>query len=125
MESNNIIITRPPTPEDINFILNSWLKSNRYRIKNIDNNTYYTLYKNHIIKLLQSSEVLIAVNQEDPTQILGYLVVEDNTCNYVYVKYCYRKLGIVKLLRQQLPFEYQSVDPKQLNYRNINLLKGA
>lgn len=94
---------------DLNFILNSWLKSYRnsyYAIK-IPNQIYYQEQKALISNLLGKSQVVVAVNQEDSSQILGFIMFEIGkisltpVIHYIYVKSPFRKLGIGTELLQE------------------------
>lgn len=90
--------------EDLNFIYSSWLKSHRDSqfAKNVPSDLYYHYQKDLIDRILERSQVLVAVNPDLPSQIFGWSVGEQrgniHILHYVYVKYPYRKLGIAKAL---------------------------
>jgi hypothetical protein len=101
MKIDNIKL-RPPLNDDVQFIVCSWLKSNRNSdLTNYVNNEDY--YKNHpkiIEDLINRSLITMAVDPEDDNHIYGY-VVHENTgskfiIHYIYVKYTYRNFGIAK-----------------------------
>lgn len=90
--------------EDESFIYNSWLKSFRDSdsVKHITNTVFYKRHHALIEKLMTKSSVLLAVNPEDPSQIMGYVcfdVIDDVLLlHYVYVKQTYRSLNVATSL---------------------------
>lgn len=99
-----LISLREGEADDAPFILNSWLKS--YRVSNfartITNTVYFEGHHTVIRNILKKATVLVACNQQNPSQIYGYLVYEkvDNVpvIHYCYVKHTFRGLGIGKKL---------------------------
>jgi GNAT superfamily N-acetyltransferase len=96
---------RAPNLDDANFIFNSWLKSYRNSAfaKPQCNTVYYSNYKAIVNNLLERGLVLVACNEEDESQVFGYIVYEDLPndnllAHYIYVKHTYRKMGIAKRL---------------------------
>jgi len=101
---------RPPVrlrvavAEDISFIFNSWLKS--YRNSNqahlVCNSIYFSEQHKLIERLVKDSKVIVACNNEDPTQLYGYICagnIEGIFClHYLYVKHSFRGLGIATAL---------------------------
>lgn len=102
--------TKPPfrlrkaTQEDVGFIFNAWLKSYKYSLfaKNITNTIYFSEHHKVIENLLKKHETLIACNNEDPSQIYGFInagQIDGFFClNYIYVKQSFRNLGVGKAL---------------------------
>lgn len=99
---------RKAISEDASFIFNSWLKSYRKSaFANIVCSTvYFSEHHKVIEKLLQSCDVYVACNVEDPSQLYGYVVSEKkdgvDIIHYVYVKHTFRKLGIAKTLYKRI-----------------------
>ena len=95
---------RKANKEDIGFLFNAWLKSYKYSLfaKNITNTIYYTEHHKVIEKLLKTHETIIACNDEDPSQIYGFINagnIDGIFClNYIYVKQPFRRLGIARTL---------------------------
>ena len=89
---------------DIPFITSSWLRSFRdgYLVRSIPNTVYYYQHHKILEALLPRSVVLIACNEENPDQILGWICAEvvDTALviHYMYVKQPFRKFGIAKRL---------------------------
>lgn len=103
MPSKLPIKFRPATSEDTGFVFSSWLKSyrNAPQSRLMLNNIYFQNQHDIIEDILKKSVVMIAVNEQDPSQIFGYIVYEKpSMLHYVYVKYTYRKMGIARLLFQ-------------------------
>jgi hypothetical protein len=106
-------LIREATPSDINFILNSWLKSYRCHedMTRMSNEDYYKYYKAHIVELLQKSGIKISCEQDDHNFIYGYIcydLLKDNLIiHYIYTRYSHRKLGIANGL-------ISSLDKKEL-----------
>jgi len=96
-------------PSDLAFIFNSWLKSYRDSSfgKSISNPMYFRQHHHVIDKLIGRTEIILAVNQDDPKQIYGYVCMERRgpipILHYLYVKQPYRKLGIARQLFALLP----------------------
>lgn len=96
--------------QDVNFIYHSWLKSFRKSdfARPITDTVYFPehhkLIENICVK--DSTEMLVACNQDEPDQIYGYIVgelMEGIPCvHYIYVKHTFRGLGIGTRLLQCL-----------------------
>jgi hypothetical protein len=99
-----LIRLRPANEEDVNFIFNSWLKSfrNSAFARHIPNSIYYTEQHKLIEKLVKNFSVIIACNDEDASQVYGWICageVQNIFClHYIYVKHSFRSMGIAKLL---------------------------
>ena len=120
----NIFNTREAKDDDLNFILNSWLKSNRHNYSHIDNDTYYRQYKNHVVELLQNSVTLIACSEEDPDHIYGYITFEDGIMHYLYIKYTFRKMGMGTELIEISGCKQASIKTNLLPaFNNLHLLR--
>ena len=95
---------RKANQEDVGFIFNAWLKSYKYSLfaKNVTNTVYFAEHHKVIERLLKNFETIIACNDEDPSQIYGFINagrIDGIFCvNYIYVKQAFRNLGIGKAL---------------------------
>lgn len=100
--------TRSARPEDINFILNSWLKSYRCHedMTRMTNDDYFKYYKQQITSLLQTASVNVLCEAEDDNFIYSWLcydiVKSDLIIHYIYTRYSHRKLGCAKRLIDEL-----------------------
>lgn len=93
-------VLRGPTPEDLNFIYSSWLKSQRNNLefKEMSNEDYYDTTKRIINSLINRSSISVACSPDDPKHLYGYIVFEGDTVHFLYVKFTYRKFGIARSL---------------------------
>ena len=95
---------RTLTEEDSPFIFNSWLKSYRFSHfgEKITNTIYFEDHHKVIENILKDSKVVVACNEEDPSQLYGYIVggVEDGNfvLHFIYVKHTFRNMGLGKTL---------------------------
>ena len=91
---------RPAGPDDLNFILSSWLKSYRRSdfAKGITNQTFFRYHQDLINQILRQNEVTILASAEDDTQILGYMVhaSESPIIYFTYVKNPFRRMGLCR-----------------------------
>ena len=96
---------REKIASDDNFILNSWLKSYKDVERIIPHDIYFRSHAKIIQSALGKAKIFMAVAEDDPNQIIGYVCYETQpllptipVLHYVYVKYPYRHLGIAKAL---------------------------
>ena len=95
---------RKATEEDIPFIFNSWLKSYRKSefAKDITATVYFSEHHKVLRRLIDTSQVIIACNQDSPDQIYGWICagMTDGifTLHYLYIKKPFRNFGIAKNL---------------------------
>ena len=101
---------RPATGADANFVLSSWLKSffrNRQMWVPLPlaEHEYFHGHHRLLEKLLQRASVVVACDQQDPSQILGWLCYEMIrepkeilVVHFVYVKSAYRGFGVGRQL---------------------------
>lgn len=98
---------RPISQLDVNFILNSWLKSFRgaFFVKDIHPTTYYAEHHSVCSELLQTCQTYVACSDSDPTEIYGFICAEyisgTLVVHYIYVKHTFRNMGIAKALLAQ------------------------
>ena len=108
MKKNSPIRLRSSVKEDLPFIYNSWLKSYRFSHfgEKITNTIYFTDHHKVLENLIKQSEVLIACNGEDPSQVYGYVVGGDvdgiSLLHFIYVKHTFRNMGVGKTLLDAL-----------------------
>ena len=92
--------------EDVNFIIDSWLRSFFERgMFAYPRESYWTYQRAKILRILAESAknngVKIAANSEKQGQIFGYMVGWGDTLHYMYVKAPFRQFGVSKLLRDE------------------------
>lgn len=98
---------RPMQEADTGFVFSSWMRSYRKgcrEAKALDWNVYRFGQAELITKLLLGSEVLVAVNEKEDSQIFGYIVFTEfervTAVHWVYVKEPFRRFGIARALFQ-------------------------
>lgn len=75
-------------------------------MKLIDPKVYYRTQHELIFRILTkpSTDIAVAYDPEYPLVIIGYAVFSGpTTLDYVYVKEAFRRMGIMRLLIEQLP----------------------
>jgi len=83
---------------DINFIVNSWLKSYRASCPLVSDLVYFDYQKRLIMKIFETATVTLAIDPDDPAHIFGYIVHEGSVIHYCYVKHSLRRFGIARAL---------------------------
>jgi hypothetical protein len=89
-------IVRKADRADLNFILNSFLRSQRSnkRFENIVNELYFPEQTKVLQQLLRSSKTLVLCNSEHPDHLFGYVIgMPDKVTHFIYMKFPYRKMG--------------------------------
>jgi hypothetical protein len=95
------VVLRRATAADVPFILNSWLRSHWDawgEPHGIPKGHYFAEAHRKACLTLSRAECLLAINPEDESHLLGYVVWEPGTLHYVYVKHPYRKEGLASRL---------------------------
>lgn len=107
---------RPATDQDVAFILNSWLKSYREHgpiAQHVSNTIYFASHHKILQKVIKRATTLVAVNENDDSQIYGYAVGEriegHFVIHFVYVKQGFRKMGIATSLYNMFEHDRSSV----------------
>jgi hypothetical protein len=90
---------RPAEESDTNMILSDWLKSFRRSplATDMTNAVYFRGHEALVKKALKRSEIICAVNKEDPNHVFGWICFEKQSIpilHYLYVKEAFRKFGI-------------------------------
>lgn len=103
------ITLRPINPKtDLDFILNSSLKSIRDYYPLVATQTFYKEFKPILNYVLQESNTLLCVDPEDTQHIYSFLIYEFynqyTLVHYGYTKYAFRRLGLFqKLINDAIP----------------------
>lgn len=93
------VLLRPLAEGDVNFVLNSWLKS--YEDSGwtkVAGKAYWKGHRIAILRLIRSAHVVIACDPEDHDTILGWACTNGRYVHYVYVKRAFRRYGLAKRL---------------------------
>ncbi len=111
ISKKNLISFRSFLPDDLNFILSTWLRGLYYGndfFNLIDNHIYFVNYEFVIKRILQrpTTTINICCLKDDPSVILGYAVTENNenknVLHWCFVKNIWRGIGISKDLLDPL-----------------------
>lgn len=95
----NLISIRDFLPDDINFILATWLKGLRHGndwFEMIDQECYYKSYHTIIMDILRNAKISVACLKEDPSVILAYSVTNGDVLHYIFCKDVWRGIGLSK-----------------------------
>jgi GNAT superfamily N-acetyltransferase len=123
LSKKELIAFRAPTLDDENFIYSTWLKGLRYGnelFSLIDQEIYFKTYHVIIEFLLKhpTTRIEVAALKEDPEVILGYVVRNQDTVHWLFVKQAWRGIGLARSLLSA-PFEFVS----HLTDQGASLLK--
>lgn len=79
---------------DLPFVYSSWYKAHRPYQKHVANSEYADGHNARMRNLVSRARTIVAYSADYPDEILGYAVIEDETCHFVYTKAVYRRMGI-------------------------------
>jgi GNAT superfamily N-acetyltransferase len=102
---------RSISDSDVSFVFNSWLRSFKGspKYKHVENTIFYQNHHKIVQQCILRSQVLLACDENDLSQILGYIVADriDDilTVHYVYVKQAFRGLGIASMLLKEVGYD--------------------
>lgn len=103
------IYIRESDSSDTNFIINSWIKSYRVVMEDVEAPIYYKNQEKLIRRLMDKSKCYMAVNPHDLYQIYGYIMFDNldeiGILHYIYVKNPYRRFGIGGDLFNMIDFD--------------------
>ena len=101
------VIIRPFKPHEDSGIIFGTFPRNAYYIHRKTLKTKLTkdqlkawmnTFTEHVRELLENADIRIACMYDDPSTILGYAIINYDTCEFVYVKELHRQQGIAKFL---------------------------
>lgn len=99
---NLTVDIRLGTKQDIPFIADSWVKSIKHIYPNQYALDFTSHYHDHVAKLMNTSLTLIAHLQDEPDEIISYLVYSsfrgNQVIHFAYTKVDARNQGILKQL---------------------------
>lgn len=100
---------RDPHPSDLNFITSSFLKSMKKESslgRACSIRVFFKEFNEVIDYILSISTILIACEKENENAILGYILYQNKTIHYAYVKSGMRRFQITKdLIAHAFPGE--------------------
>ena len=105
------IYIREANQDDLSFIQNSWIRSFRKSVLQINDNIYGREQHKLVNKLISRSNCWLACNPDELYQIYGYIIFEKlaeiGIMHYVYVKSPYRRYGIATRLFKMIEHDSQ------------------
>jgi len=106
MKSNKLKVEiRPANSFDDSIIMSSWLKGAYHlcpAFKDMPRSLFFGMHHPVCQMLLLTGDAICAVDVEDPTHVLGYLVYKNyrdfSVIHWVYIKQQFRRFGIAEEL---------------------------
>lgn len=91
-------------PDDVPFVMDSWLMSERDSVGHQEGPYFVRLQKamQRAILARPSTQVLIAYPHGDPETIVGWAVFSPTTLYYVFTRFHNRRFGVARLLLASL-----------------------
>ncbi len=106
------IAIRPAVSDDYGYILETWARNfhKTHPWNLIPNAMFYPSQTNLINKILATTTPIVACIEDEPNQIVGYLIAQpfrdDNLIiHYGCVKGIFRRLGVMKTLLETLNYQ--------------------
>lgn len=106
----NDVIVRPYDAEDDPYIYSTWTKYSWYSPKRpilIGKKRYFKEKNEEIKAVLTEGIVKIACMQDDPSLIIGYIVVKDRKIAWICVKKDYHNQGVDAMLIRSMKGELE------------------
>lgn len=93
------LVLRPGVPEDLAFIVDSWVMSFRGQAIARDAGRGYMRDMKWLVRrLLEQCAILVAADEDEPGAIWGWAATRGNAILYVFVRREFRRQGIAKRL---------------------------
>jgi hypothetical protein len=121
-------VTRKMTPDDLPFLLNSWLLSGKDKYCGDDDmsHAYFTAMEPRFKQALQDHEVLIMCNDEEPRQIFGWICFDSRfkLVHFVYIKRRWRKMRMATTLLGATHIDGQACTTCPSNHPRFTYIGG-
>lgn len=99
---------RPGVFEDLNFVVDAWLKSQRFEAgRHMEQQLYFARMRPRVMSILERAHVHVAHNPDDAWQIYGFIVSEIGVLHYVHVKQPFRRFGFARRLYEHVNPEHE------------------
>lgn len=102
MEVDGLMVGfRAAVPDDEAIVFNAWLLAHRKHgdwPPRLSSQRYFAEHKATIAQLIARSRMLVACNEQRPTQVLGFICWEGATLHWLFVKQPFRRHGIAREL---------------------------
>lgn len=103
------------------FVVGAWIKSMRLEYKDVDEDLYYEWAKRHCAELVETSDVLVAVDPEDPDNIIGFIVYKNGCLAWAYVRKDWRANNVFRTLKEVAGIDRYSHRSHSWNHRRSGL----
>jgi len=117
---------RNATPEDLPFVLNSWVES--YGVGSpmtvhIPKSIFYPAQRMMIMRLMRDlHDLRIACLADDPAVIVGFIMARHrNVLDYIYVKEHFRRMGVARAMVADLGIDMNDCLCTHHTYKSIML----
>ena len=113
------VTVRPGTSQDEAFILATWLRSFRHGsmfARRLTNDVFFSNHHPIVTDILARAEIQMAVLEDDPGVIIGYLVTERQkdtwVLHFAYTKKDFRRMRVLSQLLEEshLPADLDGVE---------------
>lgn len=107
------VVVRKSTPDDKDFIMDSWIRGQYHGSpywSQMPKDLFYKHYAKRIEQILATplTATYVAVLSDDPSIIIGFMVSTRSTLHWAYTKLDYRGQGVQRLLAQGQGFTHTS-----------------
>lgn len=96
---------REPCPDDLQYLYNTWVRSQRYNrpFDKLEKCWYNAAATTLISRILSASKMLVACNISNQAQIFGYVIFDDERrcLHWIYVKKSFREASVATRLMEQ------------------------
>lgn len=115
MQTTTVVKIRPPKESDLSFIFATFSKSMRNESdlgRSTRNNIFFSGFQKVIDEILNNSSLFISCSNDDEDFIAGYLIRQNDSIHYIFVRPSCRRQGIAHKLVEQAfvgvdqPIEY-------------------
>ena len=103
----NIITRSFDADFDAGIIFSTWAKGFYFGgllIKPAPKKQWFQSFHEHVKKMVEKGDIVLACLHDDPITIIGYAVFDNDTLEWIYVKEIFRGQGIAKLLTKNRKF---------------------
>jgi hypothetical protein len=91
----------PALPSHVHFVVKSFVKVARFapEFQYMTDDDYYAWMTPHVIEVVQRSDCLVAVDENDHDVIVGFIVYSGDTAAFAYLRKAWRNEQVFKTLR--------------------------
>lgn len=97
------LVLRPATENDLGLVLSATLHGMVGANSKLDKNLGYASFKSMLLRLFLIVDSVVAVDEEDPDTIFGFMLYKGSNLIYLYVRGPYRQMGVGTELMKLIP----------------------